>query len=63
MNNDIKSFIHNNGLKLWQVAEKIPCNDGNFSRKLRKILSKEEKEKIIGIVNDLKKGVINNGKN
>lgn len=63
MNEDIKKLIHDNGLKLWQVAEKIPCNDGNFSRKLRKVLSKEEKDKIINIIKELKKGVVENGKN
>ena len=37
-----------------EVAEKLGMNDGNFSRKLRKELSSEEKAKIKAIIAELK---------
>lgn len=63
MNYDIKKLIHDSDLKFWQIAQKLSCNDGNFSRKLRRELSNEEKEIIIKIVNDLRKESTNYGKN
>ena len=40
-------------VRLWQIAERIGVNDGNFSRKLRKELSVEEKTKIRAIISEL----------
>ena len=53
-NNDIRTEATNSGVKLWQIAEKLGINDGNFSRKLRKELSDEEKAKIREIIAELK---------
>ena len=53
-NNDIRTEATNSGVKLWQIAEKLGINDGNFSRKLRKELSLEEKAKIREIIAELK---------
>ena len=55
-NQDIRNEITKAGLKLWQIAEKLGINDGNFSRMLRKELSAEKKEKIRGIIKKLKEG-------
>lgn len=52
-NNDIKKAAKQAGVRLWQVAEAYGMNDGNFSRKLRKELPQEEKEKILEIINFL----------
>ena len=52
-NKDIKEAAKQVGVRLWQVAEAYGMNDGNFSRKLRKELSQEEKEKILGIIDRL----------
>ena len=60
-NNDIKEAAKRAGVRLWQVAEAYGMNDGNFSRKLRKELPQEEKEKILEIIDRLaqeKQGVI-----
>ena len=37
------------GVYLWEIAERFGCNDGNFSRKLRRELPAAEQEKIIAI--------------
>lgn len=51
----IRNAILNNNLKFWQIAEKLNMNDGNFSRLLRKELTKEKKEEILNIIEKLKK--------
>lgn len=53
-NLDIRQAVKDSGVKLWQIADKLGINDGNFSRKLRHELADEEKEKIFGIINELK---------
>ncbi len=52
-NKDIKKSVKEANLKLWQIAEKLNINDGNFSRKLRQELSNEEKLKIKSIIDEL----------
>lgn len=46
-NEDIRIMAKEKGVKLWELAEVLGINDGNFSRKLRKELSNFEKEDII----------------
>ena len=53
-NQEIRNSILKNNLKYWQVAEKLNINDGNFSRLLRKELTKEKKERILEIIKKLK---------
>ena len=55
-NQDIRNEVTNAGLKLWQIAEKLGINDGNFSRMLRKELSDEKKVEIRAIIEELKGG-------
>jgi predicted XRE-type DNA-binding protein len=50
MNQDIKNYAKSKGVRLWQIAEALHINDGNFSRKLRKELSEAQKEEIIRII-------------
>lgn len=54
-NHDIKETAKKAGIKLWQIADKLGINDGNFSRKLRKELSQEEKQRILDIIAELQK--------
>lgn len=51
---EMKAFIYENGLKLWQVADKIGMHDSNFSRRLRKPFSDQEVAKIKNAVAELK---------
>ena len=46
MNQDIRQTAASAGVKLWQIAEALGIADCNFSRKLRRELPAEEKEKI-----------------
>lgn len=54
-NEDIREKLNISNIKYWQVADKYGVTDGNFSRKLRKELSKNEKEIIFKIINELSK--------
>lgn len=54
-NNDIRKAAKIAGVFLWQIAEELGVNDGNFSRKLRKELPTAEKEKIFAIIERLAK--------
>ena len=51
---EVKKMILDNGLKLWQVADKLGITDGNFSRKLRFNFNDEEVSNIKNIISSLK---------
>lgn len=52
-NKQIRDAAKEAGICLWQVAEKLGINDGNFSRKLRRELPSAEREKILDIIREL----------
>ncbi len=55
MNNlDIRKTIETNNFKYWQVANKLGMTDGNFSRMLRIELTKENKDRVLNAINELK---------
>lgn len=57
-NKGIREAIAAANIRCWQVAAAYGCTDGTFSRKLRKELPAEEKEKIFGIIQELSQGVV-----
>ena len=52
-NADIRQAAKSAGVCLWQIAERIGVNDGNFSRKLRRELPPAEREKVLNIIREL----------
>lgn len=52
-NVDIRQAATRAGVRLWQIADAVGVNDGNFSRKLRRELPAEEKQRIFGIIEAL----------
>ena len=55
MNNlDIRKAIETNNFKYWQVANKLGMTDGNFSRMLWAELKKENKDRVLNAINELK---------
>ena len=52
-NNDIRQTAKKRGVKLWEIALHLGINDGNFSRKLRKELPQDEKQKIFDIIDKI----------
>ncbi len=60
-NVEIRSAYMQAGIKQWQLAEALGISETHFSRKLRKELPQEEKEKILDTIQRLaqeKQGVI-----
>lgn len=53
-NMDIREKADESGIFLWQIADKLGIRDNDFSRNLRKELPQEEKERIFGIIEQLK---------
>lgn len=56
-NKDIRHTAAGSGVKLWQIADALGITDSSFSRKLRKELPQEEKEKIFSIIQKLSQEV------
>ena len=56
-NQDIRLAAAEAGIKLWQIADALGIADCSFSRKLRKELPQDEKEKIFSIIRGLSKEV------
>ena len=54
-NKAIRETAVANKVYLYQIAEKLNCNDGNLSRKLRKELPEAEKNKILQIISEIAK--------
>lgn len=52
-NREIRQYAQDKNVYLWQIAMKLGINDGNFSRKLRKELSKEETSKIMHYIDEI----------
>ena len=52
-NMEIRAAAKRAGIFLWQIAERVGVNDGNFSRKLRRELPADEREKILCIIDEL----------
>lgn len=52
-NVDIRAAVKAAGLFLWQVAERYGITDSNFSRKLRKELPPQERERVMEIIEQL----------
>lgn len=56
-NQDIRRTAAAAGVKLWQIADALGIADCSLSRKLRKELSQEEKDKIFSIIKQLSQEV------
>lgn len=54
-NKEIRCAIGAHGLKNWQVAEALGISESTFSKKLRKELSNEEKQKVLDVIYNLAK--------
>lgn len=52
-NQEIRQLAKSKGVKLWQIADELQLNDGNFSRLLRRELPGNKVEQIISIINKL----------
>lgn len=56
-NQDVRRAAAGAGVKLWQIADALGIADCSLSRKLRKELPQEEKDKIFSIIERLSQEV------
>jgi hypothetical protein len=56
-NERIRQAAAESGVKLWQVAAKWGCNDGNFSRRLRHQFNQADEFRALEIINEIRKEV------
>ncbi len=49
----IRRAAKENGVHLWQIAERVGLTDSNFSRKLRRELPNEERERILQMIDEM----------
>ena len=52
-NNDSRVYANQKGVYLWQVAYRLGIVDTTFSRKLRRELPEDQKQKIFKIIDEL----------
>ena len=57
-NKEIREAAKQAGVCLWQIAERLGMNDGNFSRKLRRELSEVDRARVMEIIAELSKEAI-----
>lgn len=55
-NTEIRDAAKRNGVRLWQVAEGIGISDAAFSRKLRRELPADERERVLNVIDNLAAG-------
>ena len=56
-NQDIRQTATKSNVRLWRIADALGITDSSFSRKLRKELPQEEKERIFSIIQKLSQEV------
>lgn len=56
-NQDVRRAVKESGVKFWKIADALGIQDSALSRKLRKELPQEEKEKIFSIIRELSQEV------
>lgn len=54
-NVEIRRTAAGAGVRLWQIAEAMGMTDSQFSRKLRREFSQEDKEKAFSVIRELSK--------
>ena len=52
-NQEIRRACKVHGVKLWEVAEALGITDASFSRKMRRELPDDEREKVLAIIQKL----------
>ncbi len=52
-NTDIRKYASDNHVMLWEIAEALGIADCNFSRKLRRELSNDDKARIYSIIDNV----------
>lgn len=54
-NQEIRTEAKRNGVKLWQIADKLGISEPTMTRKMRHELNEDEKNRILSIITELAK--------
>ena len=54
-NVEVRAIAAQSGVRHWEIAEKLGISESNFCRKLRRELPDQDKERILCIIQELKK--------
>lgn len=54
-NVEIREAAKRAGVRLWQIADRLGMNDGNFSRRLRHELPEADRVRVLEIIKELEK--------
>ena len=52
-NFDVRAHAIEKGVLLWKVAEALGISDSSFSRKLRRELPEEDRDRILAIIDQI----------
>lgn len=52
-NLEIRNRAKASGVKLWEIADRLSLQDSNFSKKLRRELPEEERDRILAIIDQI----------
>lgn len=52
-NSDVRTKARENGVRLWEIADKLGISEPTITRKLRRELPADEKQKILAIIDEI----------
>lgn len=52
-NIDIRTAAKQNGVRLWEVADRLNVSEPTITRKLRRELPADEKQRIISLIDEI----------
>ena len=52
-NSDVRTKARENGVRLWEIADKLGISEPTITRKLRRELPADEKQRILAIIDEI----------
>lgn len=52
-NSDLRKSAKENGVALWEIADRLNISEPTMTRKLRRELPAEEKQRIISLIDEI----------
>lgn len=52
-NLDVRTIAKENGVRLWEIADKLGISEPTITRKLRRELPADEKKKMLAIIDEI----------
>ena len=52
-NSDVRTKARENGVRLWEIADKLGISEPTMTRKLRRELPADEKKKMLAIIDEI----------